>query len=58
MLKGWLFNYYTLVEDYEKYDTINDRIMRYRNNVRETVLADDIAIWNSMALNWKNQDQV
>ena len=43
-LKGWLFNYYSLVEDYEKYDVINNRLIRYRNNIREVVLLDDIAL--------------
>ena len=57
-LKRQLFNYYSLVEDYEKHNVINDRLIRYRNNVREAVLTDDIKLQNTIILNQRNQDKI
>ena len=57
-LKGQLFNYYSLVEDYEKYNTINDSLIRYKNNVREVASLDDIKLQNTLILNWRNQEKV
>ena len=55
-IKGWLFNFYSLAENHEKYDKINDRTLEYRNNIREAASVEDIALWNSMVLDWRNEE--
>ena len=54
-MKGWLFNFYSLMENYEKYNKINDRTLEYRDNIREVTSVEDIALWNLMILDWRNQ---
>ena len=49
-LKGWLFNFYSELGDFDGYDVINTRIIQYQNNIRKAASIDDIAFRNSMIL--------
>ena len=49
-MKGWLFNFYSLTENYEKYNMINDRTLEYKDNIREAALVEDIALRNVIIL--------
>ena len=33
-MKGWLFNFYSLIDDYDSCNKINLRSLDYRNNAR------------------------
>ena len=56
-MKGWLFNFYSLIDDYDSYDKINERLLDYRNNIREAASAEDILLRNSIILDWRNQER-
>ena len=56
-MKGWLFNFYSLIDDYDSYNKINERSLDNRNNIREAASAEDIALRNSMILDWRNQER-
>ena len=43
-LKSQMFNFYSLVEDFEQYNKINERALKYRDNVRDIASIEDITI--------------
>ena len=53
-MKGWLFNFYLLIDDFDRYDRINHRLLEYWDNIRDAALVEDIALRNSMILDWRN----
>ena len=55
-IKEWLFNFYSLTENYEKYDKINNRTLEYRDNIREVASVEDITLRNSMILDRRNRE--
>ena len=46
-MKGCLFNLYSLIDDCDSYNNINERSLEHRNNIREAASAEDIALRNS-----------
>ena len=55
-MKGWLFNFYSLTDNFEQYDRINDQTLGYQNNIRDVTSVNDIALRNLMIIDWRNQD--
>ena len=51
-----MFNFYSLVEDFEQYDKINERALKYRDNIRDVDSIKDIVIQNLMILDQRNQE--
>ena len=49
-MKGWLFSFYSLIDDFDQYNRINYRSLEYRDNIRDTASVEDIALRNSMIL--------
>ena len=45
------------MENYKKYDMINDRTLKYKENIRGAALVKDIALRNAMILDWRNQER-
>ena len=43
-LKGWLFNFYMQIENFEKYNLINKRTLKYKSNIREIASIEDISL--------------
>ena len=56
IMKGWLFNFYSLTENYEKYDKINYRTLEHRYNIIDVASVEDIALRTSMILDQRNQE--
>ena len=49
-MKGWLFSFYLLIDDFDRCDRINHRLLEYRDNIRDAASVEDIALRNSMIL--------
>ena len=49
-MKGWLFSFYSLIDDFDWYDRINHRSLEYQDNIRDAVSVENIALRNSMIL--------
>ena len=50
-MKGWLFQFYTIMDKIEKYDAINNRAINYKNKVMRDSSGVDIAVRNSIKAN-------
>ena len=49
-MKGWLFSFYLLIDDFDRYDRINYRLLEYWDNIRDAATVKDIVLKNSMIL--------
>ena len=54
-MKEWLFNFYSLIGNYDSYNKINKRLFDYRNNMRKAAYTEDIMLRNLMILDQRNQ---
>ena len=54
-IKGWLFTYYTILNDIERCDAINYQSFKYRNKIVRDSSADDITLRNTLQENNRNQ---
>ena len=50
-LKGWLFAYYTAIRDFDSYDGINNRSLRYKNKVIRDASVVDLALRDRLQQN-------
>ena len=41
-MKGWLFSFYSLIDDFNQYDRINYRLLEYQDNIRDIVSVEDL----------------
>ena len=51
MIKGWLFQFYTLTSRVEKYYHINQRSLNYKNRVIRDSSGEDLKVWNKIVTN-------
>ena len=49
-IKGWLFNFYSVSGDYQKYNAINRRLINYLYKIRESTSYEDIEYRNSILI--------
>ena len=49
-MKGWLFSFYLLIDDFYRYNRINHRLLEYRDNIRDAASVEDIVLRNSIIL--------
>ena len=56
-IKGWLFNYYSVSRDYQKYDVVNERSLGYLRRIRESTSCEDIEYQNSILVQRRYQEQ-
>ena len=49
-MKGWLFNYYSIIENYNKYDKINRRGLQYKAKVCRDSSSNDLSYRASLSL--------
>ena len=56
-IKGWLFNYYSVSGDFQKYDEVNERLRRYLWKVKESNSSEDITYRNLILMQRRNQER-
>ena len=49
-MKGQLFSFYSLIDNFDRYDRINHRSLEYQDNIRDAASVEDIVLRNYMIL--------
>ena len=57
-IRGWLFNFYSIIGDYDSYENINNRTRSYLGKVKNSVTSKEINYRNLIILQRWMQDRV
>ena len=57
-IRGWLFNFYSIIGDYNSYENINNRMRSYLGKVKNLVTSEEINYRNLIILQRRIQDRV
>ena len=49
-IKGWLFNYYSILGDYKRYEQVNSRLKSYLGKVKYFISSKEIDFRNSILI--------
>ena len=56
-IKGWLFNYYLILGDYDRYEQVNARMKSYLKKVKYSISSKEIDFRNSILIQRWNQEK-
>ena len=45
-MRGWLFQFYLIIEDYKSYDLLNKSILGFKQQINREVVVEDIEVRN------------